>query len=197
MGNIHTIITGDFNLLLNPYIDGINYKKVNNPNARQTVLKMMTELNLYDVWRDENNDKKTFTWKRKLSPQTIQMGRLDFFLVSESLTNFTRDEKIIPGYRSDHSAISISLVFNKINKSRTFWKFNSSLLNNVKYINEIKQVITDVKRQYALAPYNLDNIEQIENTMFQTNINPQLFFEMMLLEIRSKTIAFSSAVKKK
>ena len=196
MGNIHTIITGDFNLLLNPSIDGINYKNVNNPNARQTVLKMMTELNLYDVWRDENNDKKTFTWKRKLSPQTIQMGRLDFFLVSEALTNFTRDEKIIPGYRSDHSAISISLVFNKINKSRTFWKFNSSLLNNVKYINEIKQVITDVKRQYALAPYNLDNIEQIENTMFQTNINPQLFFEMLLLEIRSKTIAFSSAVKK-
>ena len=65
------IINGDFNLLLDPQIDGINYKHINNPNARLKVLQIMSELNLYDVWRDENLEKRIFTWKRKISHQVI------------------------------------------------------------------------------------------------------------------------------
>ena len=106
----------------------------------------MSDLNLYDVWRDENPEKRMFTWKRKLQSGDIQMGRLDYFLVSENLTYFTREEKIVHGYRSNHSGIEMTLVFNKIPKSKTFWKFNNSLLKNNRYINEIKQVITDVKK---------------------------------------------------
>ena len=80
IGNNDIIINGDWNLLLNPQIDGINYKNINNPNARMTVLRLMTELNLYDVWREENLEKKVYTWKRKISNGVYQMGRLDFFL---------------------------------------------------------------------------------------------------------------------
>ena len=196
IGNRNIIITGDWNMLLNPPIDGANYKTVNNPNARQKVLKLMSELNLYDVWRDENTEKHIFTWKRKLVSGLIQMGRLDFFLVSETLSNFSREENIVPGYRSDHSAITLSLIFNTVQKSKTFWKFNSSLLKNKNYIHEIKEVILNVKKQYAATPYNLINLETVNNDQFQPNINPQLFFEMILLEIRSKTIAFSSAQKR-
>lgn len=139
MGNDNIIITGDFNLLLDPPVDGVNYKNINNPNARGKVIKMMSDLNLYDVWRDENNDKRIFTWKRKLPCGEIQMGRLDYFLVSEPLTYFTKEEKIIPGYRSDHSAILMTLCFNTINRSKSFWKFNNSLLNNNTYVHEIKK----------------------------------------------------------
>ena len=194
--NNDIIINGDWNLLLNPQKDGLNYKHVNNPNARNKVLKMITELNLYDVWRDENLEKRIYTWKRKLSPGVYQMGRLDFFLVSESLLHFTREENIVPGFRSDHSATSLSLIFNKVQKCKTFWKFNNSLLRNPEYIREIKSTILHVKCQYAATPYNLENINKIENETFHPNINPQLFFEMILLAIRSKTIAFSSARKR-
>ena len=93
-GNKDMLLVGDWNLLLDPNIDGKNYKHINNPNARQRVLKLIAELNLYDVWRDENGDKCMYTWRRKLKPGCIQMGRLDFFLVSESLINFTSDEYI-------------------------------------------------------------------------------------------------------
>lgn len=196
-GNHDIILTGDFNLLLDPVIDGLNYKHINNEHSRLKLLQIIANLNLYDVWREENNGIKCFTWKRKLASGEIQMGRLDYFLISESLTHFTREEKIIPGYRSDHSALNISLVFNKTTKSKTFWKFNSSLLKNTHYIKEIKEVIINVKKQYACTPYNLDNISSIDNDIFETTINPQLFFEMLLLEIRSKTIAFASALKKK
>ena len=54
-----------------------------------------------------------------------------------------------------------------------------------------------IKKQYAASPYNLESIDLIENEYFQTVLNPQLFFEILLLELRSKTIAFSSALKRK
>ena len=38
----------------------------------------------------KNLEKQIYTWKRKLSPGEYQMGKLDFFFVSESLSNFTR-----------------------------------------------------------------------------------------------------------
>ena len=196
LGNNNIIMVGDWNLLLNPEIDGLNYMHINNPNARQKVLKIMSDLNLYDVWREENGEKQTFTWKRKISRGKIQMGRLDYFLISESLINYTLNEKIQPGYRSDHSVVSLSLQFTKTPKTKTFWKFNSSLLNNPQYIKEIKNVFSDVKRQYAATPYNIEVIDEIENETFETTINPQLFLEMLLLESRSKSIAFSSAIRK-
>ena len=196
-GNRDILIVGDWNLLLDPTKDGLNYKHINNPNARQAVLRLMTELNLFDVWREENIEQRLYTWRRKLKPGTIQMGRLDFFLISESLAHYSRDEKINPSYRSDHSIISLSLLFNETPKPKNYWKFNNSLLKNEQYIKEIKEVILNVKKQYAASPYNLENIQNINDSSFQTTINPQLFFEMLLIEIRSKTISFSTALKKK
>ena len=197
IGNNDIIINGDWNLLLNPQIDGLNYKHINNPNARNKVLKMITELNLYDVWREENLEKRVYTWKKRIAKGIYQMGRLDFFLVSESLVHFVREENILAGFRSDHSATSLSLVFTNVPKSKSYWKFNNSLLKNIDYVNEVKNIILNVKTQYAATPYNLDNIDEISNEGFQTTINPQLFFETLLLEIRSKTVAFSSAIKRK
>ena len=57
---------------------------------------MITELDLFDVYRCENNEKSAFTWRRKLKTNEIQMGRLDFFLLSQSLLNFSSKEKIHP-----------------------------------------------------------------------------------------------------
>ena len=157
----------------------------------------MSDLSLYDIWRDENQEKYTYTWKRKLQPGLIQMGRLDFFLVSETLVNYSSDETICPGYRSDHSLISIALQFVSTQRANTFWKFNNSLLNNFDFIDEVKHVIKSVKQQYCATPYNLENINNIDNAIFETRINPQLFFDVLLLEIRGKSIAFSSALKKR
>ena len=124
------------------------------------------------------------------------MGRLDFFLISQTLINYSSNESILPGYRSDHSIISLTLQFSKIPRTKTFWKFNSSLLSNPNFIKEIKNVFSNVKKQYAASPYNLEKIDEVDNSNFETTINPQLFLEVILLESRSKTIAFSSAIKK-
>ena len=195
-GNNNIIMVGDWNLLLNPDMDGAHYRHINDPNARQNVLKLINDFNLYDVWREENLEKRTFTWKRKLQSGYIQMGRLDYFLISESLINYSLNEKISPGYRSDHSIVSLALQFTEMPKTKTFWKFNSSLLSNPNFITEMKSVFLNVKKQYAATPYNLEKIDDVDNDMFEPIINPQLFLDVILLESRSKTIAFSTAVKK-
>ena len=196
-GNNDILLVGDWNLLLDPNVDGKNYKHINNPNARQRVLKLITELNLYDVWRDENGDKHMYTWRRKLKAGCIQMGRLDFFLVSESLINFTSDEAINFSYRSDHSSVSLALSFKDIPKPKNYWKFNNSLLRNKDYVKEVKNVIVSVKKQYSETCLDSENTESDEEYNLQLSINPRLFFETLLLEIRSKTISFAIGVKKK
>ena len=196
-GNTDIILVGDWNILLNPTLDGKNYKHVNNPNARQRLLKLITELNLYDVWRDENGEKCMYTWRRKINSGYVQMGRLDFFLVSETLISYTSEVAINLSYRSDHSVISMSLSFKDIPKPKNYWKFNNSLLKNKDYINEIKNVIIQIKNQYSVTNSNLENIDVEGDENIQFSINPQLFFEVLLLEIRSKSISFATAVKKK
>ena len=42
----------DFNIVLNLHMDTLNYKRTNNPNARQNILNMMNDLNLCDIERE-------------------------------------------------------------------------------------------------------------------------------------------------
>ena len=190
--NVQNImIVGDWNLVLEPLCDSKNYKHLNNPNARKTVCEMKTKLNLVDTWRENNKLKRQFTWKRKLPNGIIQSARLDFFLVSENMMQYVFEDNISSGYRSDHSVVSLSLRFNQNNRGKGFWKFNNSLLGDIIYVNLVKTTILDVKKQYAASPYNQEKIKEIPNALYQPIINDQLFFEMLLLEIRSKTISFS------
>ena len=195
--NANILIVGDWNLILNPEIDCKNYKNINNPRARQQVLKLINELNLYDAWREENQEERLFTWKRKLGTGEIQMGRLDYFLLSENVLKYSCSEKIVPGYRTDHSLIELSLNFKEPEgKGGSFWKFNNSLIFNPSFVKEVKDKILSTKKLYAALPYEQDNICNIDNSEFQTTINPQLFLEMILLELRGLSISFSSNLKK-
>lgn len=100
-------------------------------------------------------------------------------------------------YRSDHSAISISLVFNDFKKGRGLWKFNNSLLYDNDYLECIRDFILQVKKQYALPVYNINNLHQLPDENILFTINDQLFLETLLMEIRGKTISYSSYIKKK
>ena len=131
---------GDWNLLLEPEVDGINYKNVNNQNA-----SMLAELNLYDIWREGHPEERKFTWKRKLKNNTLQMGRLDFILVSDEILRYCHKESILPGYRSDHSIVSVNLqMFTHTTKPKLFWKFNNQLLKDEHFIQKSKEQIAEV-----------------------------------------------------
>ena len=194
-GNDDIIIGGDWNVILNPTLDTRNYVgSVNKPRSRKKILDTMSELDLLDVFRHVYPNKQSYTWRRFNS---IQQGRLDYFLLSESLLSLVRGTDIVSGYRSDHRIVTLSIKKNIVQeRSRSYWKFNNSLLHDKNYVDLVKQCILDVKKQYALPIYNLDNLNEICNDSIQFIIDDQLFFEILLLEIRGKTISFASYKKK-
>ena len=94
--------------------------------------------------------------------------------------------KINPSYRSDHSFVFLELKTEGRKYGKQYWKFNNSLLEVKTYIFMIKQLILNIKKQYAVPVYNLDNIENIPDELIEFQINDQLFFEVLLMEIRRK-----------
>ena len=59
------------------------------------------------------------------------------------------DSKISPGYRSDHSLISITVDINKSTKGHSYWKFNNPLLKDPIYVHKIKETIKQTKLRYS------------------------------------------------
>ena len=64
LDNPNVIMAGDRNMVLDTFKDYQNYKHVNNAKAREVVESMITDLNLYDIWRDLNSDCQRYTWRR-------------------------------------------------------------------------------------------------------------------------------------
>ena len=189
--NDHVIICGDWNMIMDVEMDSFNYVNINNPRARQSVLQLLDQENLIDPWRLMHENKKQYTWRR-LNP-TKKQARLDFFIIHESLFQYVTNTDIIPGYRTDHSAIILKLKFQNNERGKGYWKFNNSLLKDTQYIDKIKKIIEDVKQTYAT---NLNPDEMIPNQDLQFNINDQLFLETLLMMIRGDTIKYSSIKKK-
>ena len=128
---------------------------------------------------------KRYTWRQ---PTPLKMSRLDFFLISEELLNFTTSTDILPGYRTDHSIVTAQFSLNDLPKGKSYWKFNNSLLKDIDYINMVKGTMNEVIKQYAATSYNPDRISDIHPRDLNILISDNLFFEALLLEIRGKTI---------
>ena len=100
-------------------------------------------------------------------------------------------------YRSDHSPIVLTCKTNEFIKGKGFWKFNTSLLLDKDYIELTKQVIKNVKKQYACLVYNTENLCNVDTNMIQFTINDQTFLDILLAEINGKSISYSTFKKKK
>ena len=188
------IYCGDFNLVQDPSLDYHNYKSINNSKAREKLLDMKETYSLIDPFREIYPTLRRYTWRKK---HPMKMGRLDFFLISENLHSSVYKCKILPSYRSDHSMIILDLVFTPFKKGKPLWKFNNSLLSDIEYISIIKEKIDEIKSQYSVPVYETDCIKDIQNDQIQFLINDQLFLETLLMEIRGKTISYSSYKKKR
>ena len=117
-------------------------KKGGHPVCKKApVIKEINKLcyanNLTDVWLSLNPDLESFTWRNKSFK--IQC-RLDYFLVSQDLCRLVTSCKIVHAAETDQTEILIHFE-NEIANQRKglgFWKFNSSLLKDEKYINKLR-----------------------------------------------------------
>lgn len=60
----------------------------------------------------------------------IKKARLDFFRSSVYLYTNLEESSFLPGYRTDHSYIFMSLEYGKSRKGLSYWKFKNSLLRD-------------------------------------------------------------------
>ena len=155
------------------------------------MIVMTNELSLVDIWRELNARCKRFTWRR--SQPVLQKSRLDFFLIHENLAADVIASDIEPGYRTDHSTVTITFRFTERARGKRFRKFNSSLLKDKEYVRKIKESMNETKLKYDK---NVDSLGMVhdDNTEFQ--IFDQLLFEVMLMNIRSVTISYATFKKR-
>lgn len=189
----YVVICGDFNLALNLELDTYNYTNLNHPKSRTRLLKTMSDYNLVDAYRLFYPKMKKFTWFRK---NPVKQARLDYFLVSNSFSDLIDTSKINPGYRTDHSIISLVIAPNPFKKGKGLWKFNCSLLKNIQYHAVVKKVITEEITRYAIPVYNPEYLNDFENSEIKMKISYKLFLETILMQIRGKTIKFAAHLKK-
>ena len=193
IGNASLILCGDFNTVQNEKLDYFNYKTINNKKSHDTILQIKENYCLVDPFREAYPSLRRYTWRKK-SP--IKQARLDYFLISQDLLASVNKSSIEGSYRSDHSMIILDISFVQFQKGKPLWKHNNSLLNDKDYIEIINNKIDEVKKQYALPVYNMDQINNIPDDQIQFVINDQLFLETLLMELRGKSISFSSYKKK-
>ena len=100
-----------------------------------------SKLDLVDIWRTKYPDTKSqkSPWSQK-SPRIF--CRLDYWLISNNLSDFVKSTEIASAIRTDHDAIS--LEFGELENERKgpgFWKMNVSLLDDEEYINNVTEMI--------------------------------------------------------
>ena len=172
----NTIIGGDFNLYLNPKLDKLDSMPDtnDNPSYRDNVKSFIETENLIDIWRTLNPFARFFTWHR-----SQQKSRLDYFFTSDHLLNNISQVDILPGIHSDHSLLKISFMNNTTNKfGKGFWKFNSSLLHDLEYVKNIKEIIIKCGLKY------------------QHLHDKPLIWEFIKFEIRNYTVPYCIQKKK-
>ena len=131
------VIGGDFNAPLNFQLDSYRSKT----EKREVVTKirdLILDFNLVDIWRIRNSNKMRYTWKQK---KPVIQRRLDYWLISDDFQDDMDNTDIISAIKTDHAAIHAVLHINSIEKQPpgpSYWKFNSSLLDDPKYIDLIK-----------------------------------------------------------
>ena len=187
------ILCGDWNLVLDQNLDTLNYLESNNPNSTLLLKQFIQKYNLLDIWRQNNPEKRKFTWFRS---NPTKAARLDFFLISQSILDIFSDSYIRFKYRSDHCKIGIKLHLEKTIKGKGIWKLNADLLNDNDLMEKINEGILLMVEIHACTPYSPDHVKHFDKfeITFMTDID--VFWEVLLTHLRGIFITYAARKKR-
>ena len=124
------IISGDWNIMLNQIdkLGGLPWKAT---SGRNTLIDLMEELDPTNIYRELHPKSKFFT---HISKSSNLKSRIDYFLISCSLSCDVRQAEICISTVPDHNAIFLSIdVKSKFNRGPGLRKFNNTLLEDNNY----------------------------------------------------------------
>ena len=130
----------------------------------------MTTFDLCNIYRLRNPDTRRFTYRQN-SPKHLR--RLDYFIISNSIQEIVDKTEVLTSVSSDHSPVLITFNSSPENtKGSAYWKFNSLLLKNPIFLEQLCNEIEDMK-------------------ITLENFPPQEKWELMKYKIRAFCIKFS------
>ena len=164
----YTWVTGDFNIAMN-VIDNV----AGLPHPAKEIHKLketIANLNLHDAWRCQHNNKTDYTWSR---PTPFTARRIDYILCDPTALTNIKESEIVPCPLSDHKLTKIIMKLNNFQRGPGYWKFNSSLLNDIEYTEQVNKLI-----DHHLAGQEENDAEMV--------------WEMLKIKIKSHCIQYSS-----
>jgi len=167
------IICGDFNCVLDNDLDVVSGQPhiINDVNGFQNML-VNSELN--DVWRLHHPDDREYTWSRR-SPLIAR--RLDYIFASDAIFDRTVACNIGSMSQTDHRLVELIYKVTLVQRGPSYWKFNDSLLRDVKYVQSMNSLI---------EKYIEDN----------STLDAQTKWDLCKIKIREFTIAYSTEKKR-
>ena len=172
------VFGGDFNLVCDVFKDKKGGIATTHAKSRDEVESIKKKFELTDIWRTLNPDAARFTWRRK-KPEIH--CRLDFFLISDSLCPEITGAEILPGYRTDHSMITILITTATNPRGPGYWKLNTHLLTETEYVTLIRKTIANVSKDYE----------------GQNEVDEILLWDVIKMEIRSASICYATSKKRR
>ena len=169
------IIGGDFNTVIDCNTDKKNGRQDTHTNCRKTLNSILETHCLTDIWRAHHPNKSQFTWHSNTKPPIF--SRLDYFLISDNLSNCALLCQIKSGYKSDHSLVELNLDFIQQQRGKGYFKLNNSLLLKTEYQNTIRKGISDIVE-------------------INQGANPNTLWEIIKGTVRNETIKYASIKKK-
>ena len=164
------IISGDWNAIRNK-IDKWGELPWKETIYRNSIIGLMEELDLLDIYRQFHVDTKPFTYETKNSKLK---SRIDFFLVSRPISHNVKRTEVRSSIAPDHKAIFLGMELqSELKRGPGTWKFNNTLLEDQDYIDLINIIYPRTQEKY----------KDVESK--------QLLWELVKMELRAKTISYS------
>ena len=135
----------------------------------------MESFDLRDIWRDKNPMLRQFTWHSSHRPPIL--CRLDYFLISNNLSNSVASCSHKASFKSDHSVVLLKLELKNEEKGPGYFKLNNSLLLDEEYKVKIRQCIKEI-------------------TTINKDANPNTLWGLIKGNIRNETIKYATFKKK-
>lgn len=125
--NAFFILGGDFNVSFNNSLD--RYPPKSTVCSSSALLDLIDKFEMVDIWRERFPNNLEFTWANKSGSR---QSRIDYWLISKSMSNFDPGVGIQCTPLTDHKTIFINtpLMADYVTAQcrASLWKLNRSLL---------------------------------------------------------------------
>lgn len=121
------IIGGDLNCFLDPSTDRNSRTPCSNQSesVRDRINLLREDWGLCDLWRVRNPSQRGYTFRRG-----TYASRLDYFLVSNHISELVSSCKVTSLVHSDHAMISMVVQTSKIKRGPGLWRFDAHLVQD-------------------------------------------------------------------